>query len=139
MRYRQLVDGDMTFGQGGRNFYVDEPAAVAQAILTRLRLEVGEWFLDVTEGTPYLTKILGYGSAASRDVALRNRILGTEGVISLESYTSALDVNRRLSVSARAETAYGLLTIEITTPVDPTGPGQLDWSITGNILVMVVS
>ena len=139
MRYRQLVNMDMTFGNGGRNFYVNEPAAPAQAILTRLRLEVGEWFLNTSDGTPYLTQIFGYGSADSRNVALRDRILGTEGVVRIDSFSSTLGVDRALKVVVAVTTAYGDLVIDLTGGDNPGGSGQLDWRIDGNILLMVVN
>lgn len=141
MRYRQLLNGDDTFGQGSRNFLVNSPAAVAQAIATRLRLEVGEWYLDVTAGTPYQTQVLGYGSGASRDIAIRDRILATEGVVEITRYSSTVDVARRFSVSADVLTVYGTLVVEISQGDAPT-PGeasQLNWSIAGNVLLMVVS
>lgn len=140
MRYRQLDEnGDDTFGQGSRNFLVDSPEAVAQAVMTRLRLEVGEWFLDVTEGTPYQTRILGYGSANSRDIAIRDRIIGTQGVLEIVSYSSSLSVARKLSIRAVANTIYGELVIDISQG-SPTGSGgRLDWRIEGNILFLVVN
>jgi hypothetical protein len=63
MRYRTLdANGDYTFGQNGANFLVNSPAAVGQAVLTRVKLMQGEWFLDQTAGTPYDTEILGAGT-----------------------------------------------------------------------------
>ena len=46
MRYRiEDANGDMTWGSGDKNFYYNQPEAVAQAVMTRLRLWSGEWFL----------------------------------------------------------------------------------------------
>jgi hypothetical protein len=111
MRYRALdAEGDYQFG-GASRFLVDSPDTVAQAILTRLRLKTNEWFLDTTVGTPYDELILGYGTQGSRDVALRQRILGTQGVRSLLSYGSSVDANRRFTVTARVDTIYGPIQI----------------------------
>lgn len=75
MRYRKLnTNGDYTFGQAQSNFYVNTPEAVAQAVKTRLLLIQGEWFLDVSEGTPYSAKILGAGKVATL-VQLLNGLL----------------------------------------------------------------
>lgn len=113
MRYRALdASGDMTFGHGSANFLVNSPEAVAQAALTRLRLQEGEWFLDVTEGTPYQTEILGYGTAKSRDVAIRNRILGTPGLTDIVEYSSSVAPGRKFSVDAQANTLYGVANIQ---------------------------
>lgn len=107
MRYRALTAGeDMQFGRGGANFLVDTPETVAQAIMTRLRLMAGEWFLDVTEGTPYATQILGTNTKPTYDAAIRERIIDTQGVLSLDEYSSDL-AGRRLSVSATVTTIYG--------------------------------
>lgn len=107
MRYRALTsDGDYTFGQGNKDFLIDIPAAVAQAVQTRLLLLEGEWFLDVTDGTPYATQILGTNTQATRDLAVKRRILQTPGVKSLVSYASQV-VDREFLVQAVIDTIYG--------------------------------
>jgi hypothetical protein len=112
MRYRKLSPtGDYLLGQAGQ-FLVDSPEVVAQAIQTRLLLSTGEWFLDLTEGTPYSTEILGTGTQGSRDQAIKERILDTPGVVELVSYSSAVE-DRRFSVSARVSTIYGPTTINV--------------------------
>lgn len=110
MRYRRLHNGDYVFGNDGcpfPEFYVNQPEAVAQAVQTRLLLFTGEWFLDTTEGTPYSTAILGKGTQAIYDGAIKSRILGTPGVSALLAYGSELDTNTRgLLVSATIMTVY---------------------------------
>jgi hypothetical protein len=116
MRYRTLTPtGDYSFGAGGAQFLVDSPDAVAQAVETRLQLATGDWFLDVTEGTPYATDILGAGTATRYDAALRARILDTPGVAALVDYASTLDRStRQLRVAATISTIYGNATISQT-------------------------
>ncbi|WP_354676745.1 hypothetical protein [Cupriavidus plantarum] len=108
MRYRKLdPDGDYVFGGQQADFYKDVPEAVGQAVLTRLRLLRGEWFLDITEGTP-LEKIVGKYTGGTYDAAIRQRILGTQGVTALIAYSSSLDADaRKLSVAATVTTQYG--------------------------------
>lgn len=113
MRYRALsATGDYTFGGGRSSWLVDSPEAVAQAVLTRLKLAQGEWFLDTTVGTPYKQKILGMGRVATYDAAIIEVILGTPGVTSLVSYSSNLDRRtRQATVEAVIDTQYGQATI----------------------------
>lgn len=111
MRYRALSpEGDYQFGRAGL-FLTNTPEAVAQAITTRLLLWAGEWFLDSKEGTPYKESILGYGTQGTRDVAIRERILGTPGVNQLLSYSSSVDRSRKMTVTALVDTIYGAATI----------------------------
>jgi len=107
MKYRALdINGDMQFGNGG--FLVDSPEAVAQAILTRLRLWAGEWFLDTSKGTPYEQAMLGTGKAQTAEPAMRERILETEGVESLQEFQLIADTQtRRLKFIASVNTIYG--------------------------------
>ena len=109
MKYRQLdSNGDYTFGLGGGNFYQDVPAAVGQAVLTRLKLFEGEWFLDTTYGTPYNSQILGAGTVATYDAALQEVILNTRGVLSIASYSSGVDPRTRAAaVNCTINTQYG--------------------------------
>lgn len=111
MRYRRLdSDGDYTFGRSAANFLIDSPAAVAQAVRTRLLLQTGEWYLDTEEGTPWSDQIQGK-SDATRDLAIKARILGTPGVTGLVSYQSSLDPQRRFTVSATISTQFGQVTL----------------------------
>ena len=114
MRYRKLdASGDYTFGGGAGNFYQDSPEAVAQAVLTRLRLLSGEWFLDTTAGTPWMTQVLGSGTSSIYDSVIQARILDTSGVQSIDSYSSTVD-GRRLSITATITTAYRSTAVEAT-------------------------
>lgn len=116
MRYRKLdADGDYTFGHQQADFYRDQPEAVAQAIQTRLGLYAGDWFLDTTEGTPWRQDVLGKGTGAVYDLVIRERILDTPGVLSLDAYSSTLDRDRRsLSVQATVTTLYGTTQVQAT-------------------------
>lgn len=113
MRYRRLdATGDMTFGQGGANFLADSPETVAQSVLTRLRLWAGEWYLNIAEGTPYKEAVLGKGTEKTAELAMRQRILETKGVQSLDSFSYALDRDqRRAEFAAEITTLYGATTI----------------------------
>jgi len=111
MRYRALSStGDYVFGAGPAEFLVNTPAAVAQAVLTRLRLIQGEWFLDSSLGVPYNTQVLGFGTGRSYDSVFQNTILNTPGVNQIISYSSSLK-GRALSVNATIDTIYGKTSI----------------------------
>lgn len=116
MRYRALdANGDMTFGQSQANFLVNSSAAVAQAIQTRLGLLTGEWWLDLSEGTPYMTEVVGTGTQQIYDQAIKARILGTQGAAAITSYSSSLDpTTRKLSVSAQVLTIYSSQPVDVT-------------------------
>lgn len=136
LRYRRLdADGDMVFGHGQRDFLIDTPETVAQSILTRLRLFTGEWFVDLTAGTPWLTQVTGEHTLPLADVAIRTRILNTFGVLRLDEYDSEYDPRvRSFTVHARVTTIFGeanllgqvplssdLFTLDVS-PLDGTDP-----------------
>jgi hypothetical protein len=107
------VIGDMRFGSGQSDYYRDSPEAVATAIWTRLRLWTGEWFINVTEGTPYMEAVLGTGKRELIEPALRQRILATQGVDSLENFTLVIDPDTRAAfVSATVNTIYGTASLQ---------------------------
>jgi hypothetical protein len=117
MKYRkQTATGDMTFGNGLLDFYIDSPEAVGQSVETRLRLWAGEWFLDITEGTQYQTNVLGTGKSQSAGPIIRQRILETEGVTDIMSFDLNIDAdNRKLTVLSTIDTIYGQTKIEVIT------------------------
>lgn len=116
MKYRKLdADADYVFGRGAGNFYKDQPEAVGQAVKTRLGLILGEWFLDITQGTPYNSQILGAGKIGLYDRAIQDVIINTQGVTGLVAYSSQVDPNTRAAtVSATIDTAYGITNIQQT-------------------------
>lgn len=115
MRYRKLGPNlDYTFGNGQLDFYRDEPAAVGQAVQTRLLLWQGEWFLNIDEGTPYMIGVLGKKSIAMADATLQDRINGTEGFVDFEEFESEIDSEtRRYSFQATINTIYGPTAVDI--------------------------
>jgi hypothetical protein len=115
MRYRKLTeDGDYSFGAGQLDFYRDVPEAVGQAAITRLLLWLGEWFLNIDEGTPFMQGILGKHSEEVANITIQDRIEGTEGLVNIEQYESVLDPdNRGLSVRAEINTIYGPTVVQV--------------------------
>lgn len=109
MKYRRLDEsGDMVMGHGDADYLTDSPECVGQAVVTRMKLLRGEWFLDLTEGTPYAPAILGKHTKATYDFAIRQRVLETEGVREIEEYESLYDgETRTLTVNIRIDTVYG--------------------------------
>jgi hypothetical protein len=114
MRYRKWTStGDAQFGHGQADYWQDDARGVAQAVVSRLRLLAGEWFLDLAEGTPYVGGVFGKHTRESYDPVIRARILETQGVTGIVSYASSFDGNtRKLSVAAEITTEYGPATVQ---------------------------
>ena len=113
MRYRREDDdGDYTFGQGDDTWLVNSPEAVAQAIKTRFLLWYGQWFLDTTAGTPWIQSVLGKQKPDTYNLAIRKRILETQGVSSITAFNITFDgTTRRVTFTATVETIYGTTTV----------------------------
>lgn len=89
MRYRREDgEGDYTFGSGDDTWLINSPEAVAQAVKTRFALWYGQWFLDKTEGTPWIQSVLGKQKPETYNLAIRKRILETRGVKSILSFNN---------------------------------------------------
>ena len=114
MRYRKLsADRDYTFGQGIGNFFVDQVEAPAQAVLTRLLLLRGEWFLDIDDGTAWATRVLGKYTGSTYDPEIQGRIAGTPNVLQIRRYESINNgETRELSVRAEIDTVYGATIVQ---------------------------
>jgi hypothetical protein len=98
----------MTFGRSQLNLWIDQPEGVAQWIMSRLRLNYGEWFANTSDGTPWAAQVLGERTQATRDAVVRSRVFQTGGVVSMTGYNSVLDPNtREWAATMTVLTAYG--------------------------------
>lgn len=125
MRVRiQNSSGDMTFGNSLLNFYIDSPDGIAQLVQTYILLWLGEWYLDITDGTPFLQGILGKHSQDAADTVIQSRVnslqvIDTNGNVvnainQIDDYSSTLNAdNRKLSVTMKLNTIYGPTLVEI--------------------------
>jgi hypothetical protein len=112
--YLQLdAENDPIFDPGAS--FVDAQA-VEQAILTRLLLFEGEWWENLSEGTPMFQKILGRRASLSGQqimtLALVERVNGTPFVTVVENVSVSFDpATRKFSFSCTAQTAFGPVSI----------------------------
>ncbi|PAV01791.1 hypothetical protein CBG25_14670 [Arsenophonus sp. ENCA] len=109
MRYRRETSkGDYSFGQGDNTFLTNTPDAVALAIITRLSLWQGQWFLNSEEGTPWLQSVLGKPHLNAYGMTIKERILDTQSVTTLSDFTVRQSpTTRKLTISAKVQTQYG--------------------------------
>ncbi len=89
--------------------FITEREEVAQTIATRLRLFLGEYFRDITDGTPWFESVLGKNkSLPQTDAVLKRRIQQTEKVIQVLSFESGYNIDtREYSVNAEVLTNFG--------------------------------
>jgi hypothetical protein len=82
---------------------------VTQRITTRLRLYLGEFFMDTSDGVPWLQQVLvPQPDVAAVDALVQDVILGTPGVGVLTQYEGTLDkANRNYTVRFAATTTQG--------------------------------
>jgi len=102
--------GDLNIDK--RNLTVaTEQEALAQLCETRLMMFKNDYFLDKTQGVPYITQVF----VKSTDVALvdsffKNILLTTPGVNSLISFSGEYDGKlRKYNVSFKVDTAGGAI------------------------------
>lgn len=96
-----ITDGDLVLVSGKQ--------AILQNILQRLRVFLGEWFLDNTIGLPYFQQILVKNPDLGKtDAIFQNVILGTPGVEQLSTYSFQADTATRvLRLAFSVETTSG--------------------------------
>ena len=81
---------------------------VAQSVGIRLRCWLGEWFLDLDHGVPYLTNVLGRQRPEMVEAVLRQQVLGVDGVTSIIAFDLAIDpATRKAEVRFEAATDAG--------------------------------
>lgn len=116
MRYRKLdLENDYSFGNGQLDFYNNVPNAVGQAVETGLMLWQGEWYLDTSQGTPYIQGVLGKHTQAVADGTIQNQVANnTQGVVDISSYVSTVNTeNRSMSIELSVDTIYGPTEVQI--------------------------
>lgn len=113
MRYRREDEnGDYTFGSGDDTWLINSPECVAQSVKTRFELWRGQWFLDTSEGTPYVQSVLGKQRSDVYILAIRERLQTTPGVNSILSFNTNNDgTTRRVTFTATIDTIYGQTTV----------------------------
>lgn len=115
---KEDANGDKVFGHSDRDFWQDAPDGVALLIQNRLRMLFGEWFIDQQDGTPWNTQVLGKYTEKTRDLAIQGRVLGSEGVLSIDQYNATLDRNtRKFMVTMTVTTNYGQTTLVVVSPI----------------------
>jgi hypothetical protein len=91
---------------------IDAAERVSQQILITLRFWLGEWFLNTTDGVPYLEYILvKQPNMAHIRQILTEQIQSVEGVKAVTDMELTFDQRERnLLVEYTADTDYGLVT-----------------------------
>ena len=98
--------------QNGDILMIDNAERVAQQIQITLRFWLGEWFLNTTDGVPYLEYILvKQPNMAHIRQIITEQIQSVEGVNAVTDMELTFDQRKRsLLVEYTADTDYGLVT-----------------------------
>ena len=98
--------------QNGDVMMIDNAERVAQQIAIALRFWSGEWFLNTTDGVPYLEYILvKQPNMAHIRQIITEQIQSVEGVKAVTDMELTFDQRERsLLVEYTADTDYGLVT-----------------------------
>ncbi len=114
------INKDLHLDALGNLAIATDAEGLRQKLETRFRLYLGEWYLDISKGVPYIQRILG--RAQGSNPALQNTIgqifdnqaLKEPEVLSVISSSSEfIRELRAYSYSVKLETIYGQLTLEV--------------------------
>lgn len=91
------------------NVFIHGRESVAQTIVTRLKLFLGEYHLDIRDGTPWFQSILGKNNNINAvEAILRRRIRQTKEVVAILSFNMDYNLDSRsLNISGSVLTEYG--------------------------------
>ena len=108
MRYRKLdANGDYSFGGNSNNFLTDKEA-VRQAVITRLRLLLYEWWENLEDGLPLWQQIMAQRDRNKAEQVIRERMVQTPHVMGLISFQRDWNnETRSLTITALFQTEYG--------------------------------
>lgn len=106
MRYREMVGGDYSMGRP----FLTKAAAVGQAIYTRLKLFMEEWWEQLDDGLPLFQNILGTighpDNIKGVDLLVQARIIETPHVSQITNFQSTYE-DRTYKFQCMAETDFG--------------------------------
>lgn len=114
---RLMPDGDIA--TSGRQF-ISGIEEIEQTIRTRWKLFLGEYFRDVSDGTPWFQRILVKNANLDEvNSILKNRITRTDGVIQILRFSPVFNnQTRTYSVSAVVLTRFGELTLLLSDSIN---------------------
>jgi len=110
LMYRRGKDTmDVVFENRNCPMTLNKIDAVTQSLYIRLRTLMGDWYLNVGYGVPWLEKVLGHKIRKSTvDMVIQEQILLDNDVLSIPEFTSTLDRARRAyECRFRVETVFG--------------------------------
>lgn len=106
----QITDFDLSF--------IENVDQIAQNLNIRLRFFRGEWYLNTLVGIPYYQYFfIKNPNQIQVDSFIKNEIYDTEGVTTINDYSSAFDaVTRNYSVNFNCSALDSDITIEASLP-----------------------
>jgi len=117
--------GDLFFDSVGNMNIVDGIDEVKQRLHTRLLRFLGEWYLDITLGVPYLQEILIKNPSQAAVVNnIKQTILKTKGVTGITDFVIKLNTDGSGNIVQRS------VVIEFSATTDQ---GDVDMSISATI------
>lgn len=81
--------------------FLDGRESTAAGVYHRLRMFFAEWFLDITDGTPWIQSVLGKRPQDVAEAAIKERIITAPDVVAITAFSFDMDnTTRRITVDA---------------------------------------
>ena len=106
-------NGDFIFGRGKAS-YKTKSNAIAQNVVTRLRLFTDDWYLDVDSGISWIELLGTRGNSSRIQRAIEKSVLQTDGVKAISRLEIEEDTETRgISIVLEYTDIFGIDTSEV--------------------------
>lgn len=131
----------------GSDQFLRGKESTAAGIYHRLRMFFGEYFLDITDGTPWMQSILGKAPQDVAEAALKQRIITAPDVIAITAFSFDIDrLKRYITVdctvidinNAAVRFLFEGDIFETPSPITPDEPAQDTYIVNLNSYALVV-